>query len=67
MDLVYTPTILLELAYDFLIKFIMTDMSFSITFDVRVLHSLSSIINHNSSNKFKINSLTYSLFISHFK
>lgn len=59
MHLVYTPAILLELADDLLIKFIMTDMSFSVTFEVWVLHRLSSIIIHNSSNKFKINSLTY--------
>ena len=61
MHLVYTPAILLELADNLLIKFTMTDMSFSVTFEVWVLHRLSSIIIHNSTNKFKINSLTYSL------
>jgi hypothetical protein len=44
MHLVYSPAILLELGGDLMIKFIMTDMSFSIAFDVGVLHSLSSII-----------------------
>jgi hypothetical protein len=34
MHLVYTPAILLELADDLLIKFTMTDMSFSVTFEV---------------------------------
>lgn len=45
IHLIYISAILLKLADDLMIEFIMTDMPISITFDILVLHSLSSIIN----------------------